>query len=211
MTDFRKGTIIFACHKVTTPSRPSPVTNMQLGYNTNSQQQNPQYFDQAGNEYPAPPPYPATASPYHSSHHPQPHPPYPPQHWPEGASPVPPILPAHPPSNNMRSPSYPNQQQWPNQQQYMDSSQAFQRTQTPEYGYAAGSGNEGGSPSATSDVVPPPRRRVSPAIPGTTRETQGGRGSGNRPIGILKCTSCKATQSPEWRKGPSGKKELCNA
>jgi len=30
-------------------------------------------------------------------------------------------------------------------------------------------------------------------------------------MGIQKCTSCKATQSPEWRKGPSGKKELCNA
>lgn len=33
----------------------------------------------------------------------------------------------------------------------------------------------------------------------------------HRPIGILQCTSCQTTQSPEWRKGPSGKKELCNA
>lgn len=30
-------------------------------------------------------------------------------------------------------------------------------------------------------------------------------------MGVLKCSSCKATSSPEWRKGPSGKKELCNA
>jgi hypothetical protein len=185
---------------------------MQLGYNTSNSQQQNQYYDQPGNEYPAPPPYPTSASPYHNSHHPHSHPPYPSQHWPEGADPVPASLSTPPPSSNtMRSSSYPAQQQWPNQQQYMDSSQAFQRPSTPEYGYNAGSGNEGGSPSANSDVVPPPRRRVSPPIPGTTRETHGGRGSGNRPIGIQKCTSCKATQSPEWRKGPSGKKELCNA
>jgi hypothetical protein len=31
------------------------------------------------------------------------------------------------------------------------------------------------------------------------------------PVGIQKCSSCKVTQSPEWRKGPSGKKDLCNA
>jgi len=185
---------------------------MQLGYNTSNSQQQNQYHDQPGNEYPAPPPYPTSASPYHNSHHPHLQSPYPSQHWPEGADPVPASLSTLPPSSNpMRSSLYPAQRQWPNQQQYMDSSQAFQRPSTPEYGYNAGSGNEGGSPSANSDVVPPPRRRVSPPIPGTTRETHGGRGSGNRPIGIQKCTSCKATQSPEWRKGPSGKKELCNA
>jgi len=33
----------------------------------------------------------------------------------------------------------------------------------------------------------------------------------NRPAGVQQCSSCKATSSPEWRKGPSGKKELCNA
>lgn len=30
-------------------------------------------------------------------------------------------------------------------------------------------------------------------------------------MGVPRCSSCKVTQSPEWRKGPSGKKDLCNA
>lgn len=38
-----------------------------------------------------------------------------------------------------------------------------------------------------------------------------GRGSGKPPIGVDCCTSCHTTQSPEWRKGPSGRKDLCNA
>lgn len=59
----------------------------------------------------------------------------------------------------------------------------------------------------STDVVPPPRHRVSP---GSAREPVSGR-SGNRPVGVPRCTSCKVTSSPEWRKGPSGKKELCNA
>lgn len=60
---------------------------------------------------------------------------------------------------------------------------------------------------SSADAVPPPRHRVSP---GSAREPVGGRNS-NRPVGILRCSSCKVTSSPEWRKGPSGKKELCNA
>lgn len=171
----------------------------QLGYNTDdylSQQQNQPYYDQSGNGYPTPPPYPASAPPYGNGYHQQPG--YPPQHWPDGSDAA--LAPA----------AYPPQQQWSNQQ-YMDSSQAYPRTETPEYGYSASAGNPGGSPSGTSDVVPPPRRRASPAIPGTTRETHSARSSGSRPAGIQKCTSCKTTQSPEWRKGPSGKKELCNA
>ncbi|KAF5367429.1 hypothetical protein D9758_003673 [Tetrapyrgos nigripes] len=73
-----------------------------------------------------------------------------------------------------------------------------------------------GSPTS-ADVVPPPRRRVSPAqresnrLESNVSAGREGRGHGNRPAGILKCSSCKATTSPEWRKGPSGKKELCNA
>jgi hypothetical protein len=53
--------------------------------------------------------------------------------------------------------------------------------------------------------------RRSPAT--STREQYGGggRSSGNPPVGISKCASCKVTHSPEWRKGPSGKKDLCNA
>ncbi|KAF9069258.1 hypothetical protein BDP27DRAFT_1447845 [Rhodocollybia butyracea] len=68
--------------------------------------------------------------------------------------------------------------------------------------------------SSVTDVVPPPRRRVSPSSR-DYREGSGASGGrerhGNRPSGLLKCSSCKTTTSPEWRKGPSGKKELCNA
>lgn len=38
-----------------------------------------------------------------------------------------------------------------------------------------------------------------------------GKGSGNPPAGVSECAHCNASQSPEWRKGPSGKKDLCNA
>ncbi|EJD06682.1 uncharacterized protein FOMMEDRAFT_144624 [Fomitiporia mediterranea MF3/22] len=34
---------------------------------------------------------------------------------------------------------------------------------------------------------------------------------GNPPAGITQCAHCQITHSPEWRKGPSGKKDLCNA
>ncbi|KAJ4476231.1 hypothetical protein J3R30DRAFT_415997 [Lentinula aciculospora] len=70
--------------------------------------------------------------------------------------------------------------------------------------------------SPTSDLVPPSRRRISPGLSPEHRGTNGASGGsqrahGNRPTGLLKCSSCKTTSSPEWRKGPSGKKELCNA
>ncbi|KAG9122328.1 hypothetical protein FRC07_001357 [Ceratobasidium sp. 392] len=34
---------------------------------------------------------------------------------------------------------------------------------------------------------------------------------GGPPPGVMRCSSCKSETSPEWRKGPSGKKDLCNA
>ncbi|QRV89857.1 GATA type zinc finger [Ceratobasidium sp. AG-Ba] len=34
---------------------------------------------------------------------------------------------------------------------------------------------------------------------------------GGPPAGVTHCSSCKSETSPEWRKGPSGKKDLCNA
>jgi len=89
------------------------------------------------------------------------------------------------------------------------------------------------APPPTIDVAPLSKRRSSPLStrggagaaavgdlkyqPGgiagilTTASNSGGRGSGNRPVGLSGCSSCGATSSPEWRKGPSGKKELCNA
>ena len=87
------------------------------------------------------------------------------------------------------------------------------------------------APSSTVDVAPLFKRRPSPlstrggtAAIGDSRyqpggvagvlnivSNPGGRGPGNRPAGLSDCSSCGATSSPEWRKGPSGKKELCNA
>ncbi|KAH6908996.1 hypothetical protein BKA70DRAFT_1561909 [Coprinopsis sp. MPI-PUGE-AT-0042] len=89
---------------------------------------------------------------------------------------------------------------------YLDTipSPTFSRPLTPPYPYSP---TNHGLDHSPSDVVPPPRRRISP----TARETGPTRTPTNRPAGILKCSSCKATSSPEWRKGPSGKKELCNA
>lgn len=76
-------------------------------------------------------------------------------------------------------------------------------------------GAEGGA-----NAVPPPRRRTSADMgkDGAGEYPASGSGGGavkgahnNRPAGIVMCSSCKTTNSPEWRKGPSGKKELCNA
>lgn len=39
----------------------------------------------------------------------------------------------------------------------------------------------------------------------------GGKNIGSPPTGVVKCARCQTTHSPEWRKGPSGKKDLCNA
>ena len=66
------------------------------------------------------------------------------------------------------------------------------------------------SSRAADDVVPASSRA-------STRRTQKdsfvstGRGTGNPPVGVPKCSSCGVTHSPEWRKGPTGKKDLCNA
>lgn len=90
---------------------------------------------------------------------------------------------------------------------------------------AVGSGStEGGSPVSLTDTHRSAHghnhshshghgRRSPATSTGTTREqySGSGRSSGNPPVGISKCASCKVTHSPEWRKGPSGKKDLCNA
>jgi hypothetical protein len=116
--------------------------------------------------------------------------------------------------SNVRTGSFPsNQSQWAQGASYSDGSSSasygHQRAVSPRLEYSANAVPESPSTS-TTDVVPPPRRRVSP---GATRDqySASGRSAGNRPVGVLRCSSCKATQSPEWRKGPSGKKELCNA
>jgi hypothetical protein len=85
------------------------------------------------------------------------------------------------------------------------------RSLSPGYSYSPPESSQA-SPG-TMEAVPPPRgsRRSSP--PGSVRDHSAGSGraSGNPPAGISRCSSCKVTTSPEWRKGPSGKKDLCNA
>ena len=82
---------------------------------------------------------------------------------------------------------------------------------SPGYTYSSTDNNQTSLPG-TMETVPPPRdsRRVTP--PGSIREhpTSGGVASGNPSMGISRCSSCKVTTSPEWRKGPSGKTDLCN-
>lgn len=84
------------------------------------------------------------------------------------------------------------------------------RSLSPGYTYSPPESNQ---VSSGSMEVPPPRGSRRPTPPGSLREhsTGGGRASGNPPMGIPRCSSCKVTTSPEWRKGPSGKKDLCNA
>ena len=96
----------------------------------------------------------------------------------------------------------------PNYADTRGSQHRYQPTPSPDMDYADRHRPDNiGLSISSPDVVPPPRHRVSP---GSAREPVSNRNS-NRPVGILRCTSCKVTSSPEWRKGPSGKKELCNA
>lgn len=204
----------------------------QLGYSganySSQQQQSSPYYEQPGSSYLPP----LAPSPSYNTSYSQ-GPLYPQQRWPQApesgggynqwsspspahsASPLPPAV------SNLRSGSYPptSNPPWqaPSPSYIEGGNPSFNRSISPSYTYSPTAGSEGTSPA--SDIVPPARRRVSPS---STREHYassgggstgggGGRSSGNRPVGVLKCSSCKATSSPEWRKGPSGKKELCNA
>lgn len=230
------GIVIFACHKVNSTPRSTTSTSttmQQMGYNSNTyaSHQNPQYYEQ-NSPYVLPPLPPSSSSSatynYISQQSQQIPPHYSPPHWSQGGDPPNPPpqyaawnspSPAHSMSplpstgSNIRSGSYPppsQGQQWSAQSSssYMEENGPITQSSS-SYGYAAGE-SKPAPVASTNDIVPPPRRRVSP---GNTRDQYGpgGRSAGNRPMGVLKCSSCKATQSPEWRKGPSGKKELCNA
>jgi len=140
------------------------------------------------------------------------------------------------PSPSSTSPSYINGPPTSNQQSTFErplSSHSYNTT----YGSlpSGGSSINGGSTSValpavaspSADVIPPPRRRATPSSArdresgperghgpgsaGSSRENSSPTPGVSKSTGILKCSSCKTTQSPEWRKGPSGKKELCNA
>ncbi|KAJ7104205.1 hypothetical protein B0H15DRAFT_942207 [Mycena belliarum] len=219
------GSVIFACHKVNSPSRSTattPTNMQQIAYNAPSYTGQTPYYESPGLSYPSS----APSAPYnYLSQSAQSSPsipaPYSPR-WsqPQGEQQPPSTYGGQWPSSshqghttsNLRSGSYPppQGQQWPSQPPSYNETPnpngpTFQRPLSPTYGYGSPP-DENTSPG--TDVVPPPRRRVSP---GSTRESAGPGRGGNRPTGVLKCSSCKATTSPEWRKGPSGKKELCNA
>ncbi|KAG6895337.1 hypothetical protein C0992_001759 [Termitomyces sp. T32_za158] len=205
------GSVIFACHKL--DSSPSPRSSVsstapmqqQLAY---SNPNYPYYDPPASYALPplsayayAPPRWSPSSSDY-------------PSQW---GSPSP--SPAHsvsslPPAvSNLRAASYP-----PHQPPYAPGGP--QGTPLFDMPRPASPYGPAYSPGAASDrslppddaLVPPSRRRPSPAsAAGDGYVIPGGRNAGNRPNGVLKCSSCKVTSSPEWRKGPSGKKELCNA
>ncbi|PCH42252.1 hypothetical protein WOLCODRAFT_120211 [Wolfiporia cocos MD-104 SS10] len=227
------GSIIFACHKVNPSTR-------QLNPNNAGPHQlaNPQYpsqvpyYDQPPSSYSLPPVPAPNASysgfPPPSHHGPPQYPSGPWPHHPDSPNSQPhyqwsthngPIT-SGPSVSSVRSSSYaPAQQTWPPQQgSYMDAGPAgppaYNQSQAPSGSPypPPGTTNEDTPPSPGSDYVPPSRinnRRGS----GNTRDQygSGGRSSGNPPVGISRCASCKVTHSPEWRKGPSGKKDLCNA
>ncbi|KAI0956052.1 hypothetical protein AcV7_006560 [Taiwanofungus camphoratus] len=233
------GYIIFACHKVNVVTREEMSSNnsvSQSAYNSHqySSQPSQHYYDQP-HSYSLPPvPAPSSYSncfssqaPHHAhsqyssgwSHTSEPsasQAQY--NNWSSQST----SLSSAPSVSSVRSSSYsaPQQQhQWSSQPpSYIDANPAAPASYShpapsPPLPYqAAAGGHEGTPPSPASDHVPPPRvtqRRGS----GNTREQYGGggRSSGNPPVGVSRCSSCKVTHSPEWRKGPSGKKDLCNA
>lgn len=187
----------------------------------------------------SPPRWSQTQQNYHTTQQPPAH-----QQWdtPSPTHPVSPLPPAPaPPSSsinnsNLRSASYSSVPAPGPSWQTSPGSYEVYRAPSPVYGTYTNTSRTNAAitpnnpstsvlPAASSllnaspsiqDIVPPPKRRVSPgSIRGgdqyNTTSPSNGRGSGNRPSGVLECSSCGATTSPEWRKGPSGKKELCNA
>ncbi|KAI0064785.1 hypothetical protein BV25DRAFT_1869046 [Artomyces pyxidatus] len=216
------------------PRSSSDATSMQqASYDPAYMTPQGQYYDDQSTPYALPPMQPSNAS--YSSYLPQPTHQVPsqyptPRHWSSaGVDQSPPPMqynhwPAATSSPNTfhatpapaRASSYPQQQQWTSQSpSYLDSesplASSSYRSLSPAYSYAPE--QQHASPPSGIDMVPPTRM-------GQRRETQsaprdhyanGGRSSGNPPLGIVQCSSCKVTQSPEWRKGPSGKKDLCNA
>ncbi|KAI0368748.1 hypothetical protein BV20DRAFT_980514 [Pilatotrama ljubarskyi] len=231
------GAIIFACHKIDSYPRGNVVGGsglQHLGYHSNNYAtQGPQYYDPqpqnlSSSHMSSVPPYnysPQPQQPMSSS--------YPPNAWvhmeptdsqSQYAQWAPSSLPNGAPVSSMRSSSYsappppaPPQHHWSSQPpSYLESGSPV----SPSVGPSAPSPTslqfstsgpadheEQSPPSPPADLVPPPRsgRR------GSKETYTNGRTAGNPPIGVTKCASCKVTHSPEWRKGPSGKKDLCNA
>jgi len=225
------GSIIFACHKVHPSTR---QLNPNEAYSSHHYPAQHPYHEQGSHSYSLPP-VPAPGQ-YHNGFPPPPH--HAPAHYPGGWSQNPdsPGSPSHynqwhshggslssaPSISSVRSSSYsapPPLHQWPSQPpSYLDASsaapplsQSAAPSGSPYPSPAAPGANDEAPPSPGSDYVPP--SRVTHRRSSNTREQygNGGRSTGNPPVGVTRCASCKVTHSPEWRKGPSGKKDLCNA
>lgn len=125
--------------------------------------------------------------------------------------------------SSMRSSTYGPAQHPPQQQQhhwssnppsYMDSNGAYPFPPAGVQYHSASPAQtpvHDGSPAPQEDVVPASSRATSRRAAKESFTNGGTRGLGNPPVGVPKCSSCNVTHSPEWRKGPSGKKDLCNA
>jgi hypothetical protein len=76
----------------------------------------------------------------------------------------------------------------------------------PSYS-ATNSSRQPQSLATTPESAKGSRRRASTSV------IRGGptRSGGVPPFGVIECVGCGTTSSPEWRKGESGKKDLCNA
>ncbi|KAI0001494.1 hypothetical protein BJV74DRAFT_819002 [Russula compacta] len=232
------GSIIFACHSVS-DSRSASETAApveQAEYDASYMTQGPQYYPQT-TSYSLPPMqhtynnYPSQSAPQNaqsmasqvtSQYSSQ-------QSWSPVIDTSPPSLPySHWSSTQAQtgSPAYHSNSQQPRQPSYTIhqsphwSSATFTDTDSPlppsyrslSPGYPYSPPENSQASSGPIETVPPSRgsRRSTP--PGVREHSAGsGRASGNPPMGISRCSSCKVTTSPEWRKGPSGKKDLCNA
>ena len=229
------GSVIFACHKIAPSGTPGELYDAQLrGAQYTS-------FNAAPNYYPTAVPHPrelseVSTAAYDLQYLGTPHqahaPPYPgqwvenvPQHasqpWAFGD----PSLPIDSRSKLVNGHSFPGN--FPNLS-YADSNfvpSGSGRFQAPAYGQlmpdqvngshglmsvSTNDGADGSSTSTSDQYSGTTSRRRSPGI---AREatSSSARNAGNPPAGVMRCASCKVTQSPEWRKGPNGKKELCNA
>ncbi|THH02800.1 hypothetical protein EW026_g114 [Hermanssonia centrifuga] len=219
------GSVIFACHKVN--SYANAKTDSAYAPGTSNQ-----YY--ANSSYNLPP-IPNAANYHGNSYMSQHSSQYPAQSWPGGSdggsqaqysqwtSQNTPVS-SSPTVSSIRSSSYSTSQQPQSPPQHQWSSQPppfMEPSPGSQYPFTAGvpypgtppvatPGND--APAPTEDTVPASRvsnRRGSAA--NRDQYGNGGRSAGNPPVGIMQCASCKVTHSPEWRKGPSGKKDLCNA
>lgn len=222
---------MFACHTIQNSSRNNSGTSAHPSYANRAQDsyapnhtQHP--YDVSPSSYSLPPVNAPSPSPSYShfvgslpsysspswSGHPDSSPFLNYNRWPQSSSPTH-TLGALPTLCSLRETPYgtqpPNRpSESPNYTDTRGPQHGYQPTPSPDTDYTDRRRTDNiGLSISSPDVVPPPRHRVSP---GSAREPVNNRNS-NRPVGILRCTSCKVTSSPEWRKGPSGKKELCNA